>query len=131
MTRLHADNIEVERGVLSRVVTGSDPIGPGPTDGDPSAAAVEGPIRFRWNHRWYAVQAVLEHWVEAGSWWQRTGRAGQSSGAVLGIDDGEQEVWRVEAGWRAGASRWSGSMGVYDLRFEWGTGRWSLIRVHD
>jgi hypothetical protein len=129
VTRLHADNIEVERGVLTDVVSGPDSAG-AVAVGNPA----EGPIRFRWHHRWYAVRTVLEHWVEAGKWWQRAGRAGQSGaaacprrdgGVVLGIDDGEREVWRVEAGWR------SGSMGVYDLRFEWGTGRWSLIRVHD
>lgn len=110
MTRLHADGIEVERGVV-----------------DSGGHRIEGPARFRWDQRSYVVRALLDHWMEAGSWWQRAGRAGQSgpAGAVLGIDDGEREIWRVEAGGG------SGPVGVYDLRFEWGTGRWSLIRVHD
>lgn len=118
MTRVHADEVDVERGVP----------GPGPGSDFPA----EGPARFRWQSRPYDVQAVLEHWVEAGNWWQcavgsgSTGvMAGVSTEVVLGIDDGEREVWRVEA-----ASRY-GPVGVYDLRFEWGTGRWSLIRVHD
>lgn len=141
MTRVHADDVEVERGVLAPmgIVDGAGGQA-GTADGAGAShwAAVEGPVRFRWQQRWYAVRAVLDHWVEAGNWWQRAGasaRAGGSGpagvalGVGLGIDDGEREVWRVEAtpsrGGRIGAG------GVYDLRFEWGTGRWSLIRVHD
>lgn len=116
MTRRHADDVEVERGVLALRADGSpDAVGSG---------GVEGPVRFRWRNRWYAVAGVLEQWVEAGNWWQRAGQPGPG-GAALGIDDGEREVWRVEAAGRNGVT------GAYDLRFEWGTGRWSLIRVHD
>ena len=43
-----------------------------------------------------------------------------------GVDDGEQDWFRVEAG----AGRWAGT-GVYDLCFSWSTGRWSLARVLD
>lgn len=118
MTRLHADDIAVERGVID-----SGGVDSGGVDSS-GGHRIEGPVRFRWGQHSYVVQARLDHWTEAGNWWQRAGRAGPA-GSVLGIDDGEREVWRVEAGWR------SGSMGVYDLRFEWGTGRWSLIRVHD
>ena len=43
-----------------------------------------------------------------------------------GIDDGEQDWFRVEAG----AGRAAGT-GVYDLCFSWSTGRWALARVLD
>ena len=44
----------------------------------------------------------------------------------VGIDDGEQDWFRVEAG----AGRAAGT-GVYDLCFSWSTGRWALARVLD
>lgn len=43
-----------------------------------------------------------------------------------GVDDDEQDWFRVEAG----AGRSAGT-GVYDLCFSWSTGRWSLARVLD
>ena len=43
-----------------------------------------------------------------------------------GIDDGEQDWFRVEAG----AGR-AADTGVYDLCFSWSTGRWALARVLD
>ena len=43
-----------------------------------------------------------------------------------GVDDGEQDWFRVEAG----AGRAAGT-GVYDLCFSWSTGAWSLARVLD
>jgi hypothetical protein len=43
-----------------------------------------------------------------------------------GVDDGEQDWFRVEAG----AGRSAGT-GVYDLCFSWSTGRWALARVLD
>ena len=43
-----------------------------------------------------------------------------------GVDDGEQDWFRVEAG----AGRAAGT-GVYDLCFSWSTGRWALARVLD
>ena len=43
-----------------------------------------------------------------------------------GVDDGEQDWFRVEAG----AGRAAGT-GVYDLCFSWSTGSWSLARVLD
>ena len=47
-----------------------------------------------------------------------------------GIDDGEREWWRVEAG--SGSERASGAgTGVYDLCFAWSTGAWALARVLD
>jgi hypothetical protein len=42
------------------------------------------------------------------------------------LDDAEQEFWRVEA--RAGSSS---SSGVYDLSFDWSSGSWLLVEVHD
>ena len=112
MTRLHADAIDVERGMVARHA--------------PAAGRIEGPARFCWGRRWYSVQAVLDHWVEAGNWWRRTARPAATGGPALGIDDGEREVWRVEATTGRG-----GPPGVFDLRCEGGSGRWLLIRVHD
>ena len=43
-----------------------------------------------------------------------------------GVDDGERDWWRVEAG--AGAAA---GTGVYDLCFDWSRGSWSLARVLD
>lgn len=43
-----------------------------------------------------------------------------------GVDDGEQDWFRVEAG----AGRSAGT-GVYDLCFSWSTGSWALARVLD
>ena len=46
--------------------------------------------------------------------------------APAGVDDGERDWWRVEAG----PGRAVGS-GVYDLCFDWSRGAWSLARVLD
>ncbi|MBA2390416.1 MAG: hypothetical protein H0V67_09190 [Geodermatophilaceae bacterium] len=103
--------------------------GPGNSAGG-GGGRVEGPARFRWGQRLYAVHAVLDHWVEAGNWWRRTGRSRtRPGGAVVGIDDGEREVWRVEA--RQLHTGKDAPLGVFDLNFDWSAGRWSLIRVHD
>jgi len=123
VTRLHADDIDVERGIIN--VDGAEPI--------------EGPVRFVWAERSYVVHSVLDHWVEAGSWWRRTGRSrtgpggaapgitlGITSGIACGIDDGEREVWRVEAS----PGRAFGS-GVYDVSFDWAAGGWTLRRALD
>ncbi len=117
MTRLHADNIDVERGIVY--------IGVGS-----GVERVEGPARFSWDQRSYVVDSVLDHWVEAGNWWRRTGGPQTGPGvAALGVDDGEREVWRVEAR-RVSAGR-DCPVGVFDLNFDWSAGRWLLIRVHD
>jgi hypothetical protein len=50
---------------------------------------------------------------------------GPEPGAA-GIDDGEREVWRVEA-----AAGRGGGIGVYDLCFDWSAGRWTLLRALD
>ncbi len=148
MTRVHADQIEVERGIVGPGGVGPGGVGPG----DAGVERIEGPVRFRWGRRSYAVLAVLEHWVEVGNWWRRTGgartpphsttrpvtrpatrpvtrpEAGQRA-AVVGIDDGEREVWRVEA--RQLHAGGDAPVGVFDLNFDWSAGQWSLIRVHD
>lgn len=115
------------------------------------------PAEFLWNGRLHLVRAVLAHWVEAGAWWSgaavhalhgtpavvgagddglgHTFDAGpfdagagipEPAGGSLAVDDGESEVWRVEAS----AGRSAGS-GVYDLRFAWSTGSWTLARTLD
>jgi uncharacterized protein DUF6504 len=45
---------------------------------------------------------------------------------AAGVDDGEREVWRVEA-----ASGRSAGVGVYDLCFDWSAGAWTLLRALD
>ncbi len=48
------------------------------------------------------------------------------SAVPVPLDDAEQEFWRVEA--RAGSGA---SPGVYDLSFDWSSGCWLLVEVHD
>lgn len=120
MTRVHAEQITVERGVVAaHTVRSVSDVG----------AGIEGPLGFSWRGRAYSVVEVLDHWLEAGAWWRRAGRTGDPAGAgrVLGIDDGEREVWRVEAS----TGRRTSPRGVFDLRCDGGSGQWSLIRVHD
>jgi hypothetical protein len=92
----------------------------------------DAPAEFVWRGRLYSVRAVLGHWMEAGGWW---GRAVPDRGGAL--DEGEQEIWRVEAcpnrptrGIEARAGR-AGSPGVFDLRFDWSGGGWTLARALD
>ena len=63
-------------------------------------------------------------------WAQRAwGEPAPDIGAAVGsagVDDGERDWWRVEAG--AGAAA---GTGVYDLCFDWSRGSWSLARVLD
>ena len=91
------------------------------------------PVTFRWRDRSYAVDAVLAHWVEAGRWWLgRVDRAGQADHGGQGahtFDDRDREFWRVEA--RPAGVRTPEVGGVYDLRFDWSAGTWSVTRVHD
>ena len=79
----------------------------------------EAPVEFLWRGRLHVVRAVLARWVETGRWWD-------ASLETPGPDDGECELWRVEAG--AGAAA---GTGVYDLRFDWASGRWTIARVLD
>jgi hypothetical protein len=112
----------------------------------------EEPGQFLWRGRLYVVRGVLAHWVEAGRWWgapsaQAVYAADVTGGAQApsvqpegaeaaaetepvqgpaGVDDGEREVWRVEA-----ASGRSAGVGVYDLCFDWSAGAWTLLRALD
>lgn len=98
MTRKYADPVDVRR-------------------------ADDAPAAFVWRGRRYWVHSVLGHWLEAGGWWSRA--APDNAEAVGGrLDEGEREVWRVEAGP-------AGSAGVYDLQFDWSAGNWVLTRVLD
>ena len=111
MSRLHTDAVEVAR---------HDDL----------------PAQFLWRGRLYVVREVLARWTESGGWWRRAAvlavSDGQSvsPGAVVGepagLDDGEQDWFRVEAG----AGRAAGT-GVYDLCHHTATGGWSLARVLD
>ena len=76
------------------------------------------PVQFVWQNRLYIVRSVLAHWVETTPWW--------SSPTTTGVpaDIGEREYWRVEA--MAGAAE---TAGVYELRFDWSVGQWSVRRT--
>jgi hypothetical protein len=85
-----------------------------------------GPQQFWRGQARYVVGELLDSWVETGDWWRRgPGVRGGASAELVAT----QEVWRVEAV-RAGRSRMSFA-GVYDLRWDSGANRWSLLRVHD
>jgi hypothetical protein len=102
------------------------------------------PAEFVWRNRFYVVRAVLDHWIEVAPWWRsRPARSLYESGGTLPpstpasttdgdppggvlLDDGEREVWRVEA--RAGRDA---SPGVFDLVLDWSTGAWTLARTMD
>ena len=106
MTRLHTDAVEVAR-----------------RDDEPA--------QFLWRGRLYVVREVLSRWTESGGWWRNAAVRSVAAGdgadpSTTGIDDGEQDWFRVEAG----AGRTAGT-GVYDLCFDWSTGGWSLARVLD
>ena len=110
------------------------------------------PEQFLWRGRLYVVLDVLARWTQSGGWWRgaamtalttgceappvrRSVAGGQPAPAPgppgsAGIDDDEQQWWRVEAAsGRASAS--SAGAGVYDLCFSESAGRWSLARVLD
>ena len=59
------------------------------------------------------------------AWGEPAPDVGASVGPA-GVDDGERDWWRVEAG----SGRAAGS-GVYDLCFDWSRGAWALARVLD
>lgn len=112
------------------------------------------PAEFVWRSRFYVVRAVLDHWIEVAPWWRsRPARSLYESGGSLPpptpdsraaaaapsgdpvsspppggvlVDDGEREVWRVEA--RPGRDA---SAGVFDLVLDWSTGAWTLARTMD
>ncbi len=64
------------------------------------------------------------------AWGEPAPDVGASVAGGAGLDDGERDWWRVEAG--SGSARASGAgTGVYDLCFAWSTGAWVLARVLD
>jgi hypothetical protein len=104
-----------------------------------SEGPVEGPEQFLWKGWLWKVSNVLAHWVETGPWWQF-----REVAPVLGADPeegpdraadraasvhdllAEREVWRVEAG-----RGQVGTVGVFDLVFDWAQGSWRLSRCMD
>ncbi len=93
----------------------------------------EDPEQFLWRGRLWKVRAVVAHWVETGPWWQTTSTAGVATDPIA-----ERELWRVEAGRGAQASRESSrgsgeheTYGVFDLSFDWTDGRWQLVGCLD
>jgi hypothetical protein len=67
----------------------------------------DAPAEFLWEGQVYKVRTVLAHEFSRGE-----------GGA------GNDEVWRV----RASAGR-HGYQGVFDLRFDWTAGRWTVTRI--
>ena len=100
MTRLHADPVEVRTC---------------PEESGPPV-----PEQFLWRGRLYLVREVLARWTTSGAWWK---------GVPQGVDDREQQWWRVEAD-SGRLAALSGGRGTYDLCFCWRTG-WTLKRVLD
>ena len=93
----------------------------------------EDPDQFLWRGRLWKVRAVVAHWVETGPWWQASGTSAQAGAAADPV--AERELWRVEAGRGAPASRQAGdeqeTYGVFDLSFDWTDGRWQLVGCLD
>ncbi|RKS74096.1 hypothetical protein CLV35_2596 [Motilibacter peucedani] len=122
--------------------------------GDLHDPELQQPQQFLWRGRLYVVRDVLAHWVETGAWWRApsaqvvhglsdaepvpsgvpsSGSSGVPAGgraaAVLPravADDGERQVWRVEAS----AGRAQGT-GVFDLSHDPAAGAWRLTRALD
>jgi hypothetical protein len=78
------------------------------------------PDQFLWRDRLYVIREVLEHWVESGGWWREP---------QTGLDDGDREIWRVEAAYRGAGD--DHTTGIYELAFDTATGRWMLAVVID
>ena len=120
MTRLYGEPAQVHRGWIGRQEG---------VDGE------DGPAQILWRDRLYLVREVLAHWVETTPWWQSARvRSLYDAGTALAteapgrpaLDDGEREVWRVEA--RAG--RLAPSV-VLDIALDAATGHWQVLRTHD
>lgn len=92
-------------------------------------AGAEAPEQFLWHGRLWKVRAVLEHWIETGSWWQSSGVPAGNGPRPLGDLLGERELWRVEAG--HGIEDGADGGGVFDLAFDWTDGRWQLVGCTD
>lgn len=89
---------------------------------DSEGAGAEAPEQFVWRNRRWRVLSVQRHWVEARPWWREFGETGSDELP----DDGEDEVWRIEA-----ATGQPGSCGVYELARPVGGIDWMLRGVID
>lgn len=148
MTRRYDDPVDVRIDVRRAGTTGAAGVtGAGVTGAGVTGAEPGAPAQFVWRGRLYLVREVLGHWVEVRPWW-RAGAAlallgtdaPELSGALAlaappvapsiatdrSVEDGEREVWRVEAG----AGRLHGT-GVYDLCLDPVEGTWTLARALD
>jgi hypothetical protein len=82
------------------------------------AGEADAPEEFLWEGQVHRVQAVLDHHpVPEGT------EQGAEEGATSPVAE-SGEVWRV----RASAGR-HGYRGVFDLRFDWTAGRWTVTRI--
>ena len=72
------------------------------------------PAAFTWGGRRYAVERVEACWKEVGPWWD---------------GEGERTFFRVTA--RHHPPGRCAEPGLYELRFDHGTGRWWLHEVID
>ena len=72
------------------------------------------PAAFIWSGRRYTVERVEACWKEVGSWWD---------------GEGERTFFRVTA--RPHIPGLRSEPGVYELRFDHGSGQWRLHEVVD
>lgn len=97
------------------------------------------PDEFLWRGRRYLVREVQARWTQSGSWWRGTAIRALTAGATpatagVGVDDQEQQWWRVEADSGRLAALSGGEpppRGTYDLCFTEASSAWSLTRVMD
>ena len=138
MTRRHRDPVEVSRRddapalflwrgrlyqvreVLAHWVESGgwwrSPAAAALTAGEPSAPAADAV---------YAPIPPSPKWAQR-AWGEPAPDVAASVGPA-GVDDGEREYWRVEAG----AGRTTGGLGTYDLCLDRSHGGWTLARVLD
>ena len=141
MSRLHTDPVEVHRRddapaqflwrgrlyvvreVLARWTESGQwwraPSVSALSSGDASEVANRSPASLQ-----TAPVPASPKWAQR-AWGEPAPDIGASVGPA-GVDDGERDWWRVEAG--AGLAA---GTGVYDLCFAWSSGTWSLSRVLD
>jgi hypothetical protein len=79
------------------------------------ADEADAPEEFLWEGQVHRVRAVLTHRAAPEA-------VSVPAGATAEVDAGE--VWRV----RASAGR-HGYRGVFDLRFDWAAGRWTVTHI--
>ncbi|HEV2086983.1 MAG TPA: DUF6504 family protein [Cryptosporangiaceae bacterium] len=94
----------------------------------------DAPAEFRWHGRLHRVRAVLDHRRTRAVLPDESGSSGEaarsaagqaaSTGRQVPEEGADHEVWRVQA-----AIGRTGRPGVFDLRFDWNDGRWTVIRI--